>query len=156
MDFLSPDSLCYSFDSRANGYARGEGIAALVLKPVTQAIRDGDMIRAVIRSVGSNQDGKTPGLTQPRLEAQETLIRSVYEKRGLSFDATRYFEAHGTLIGTKCPCSCLLTHNAGTGTPVGDPIEMKAIGQVFRAYRSNEEPLYVFVTTLLLSPDMPN
>ncbi|KAI0848453.1 hypothetical protein F5Y00DRAFT_270187 [Daldinia vernicosa] len=125
MHFLSPESLCYSFDARANGYARGEGIAAIVLKPVAGAVRDGDMIRAVIRSIGSNQDGKTPSLTQPSLQAQESLIRSVYEKKGLSLGATRYFEAHGT------------------GTPVGDPIEMKAIGQAFRDYRSNEEPLYV-------------
>ncbi|KAI0119752.1 hypothetical protein F4814DRAFT_458905 [Daldinia grandis] len=125
MDFLSPESLCYSFDARANGYARGEGIAAIVLKPVADAVRDGDMIRAVIRSIGSNQDGKTPTLTQPSLQAQESLIRSVYEKKGLSLSTTRYFEAHGT------------------GTPVGDPIEMKAIGQAFRDYRSDEEPLYV-------------
>lgn len=99
MDFLSPESLCYSFDARANGYARGEGIATIVLKKVTQAVRDGDMIRAIIRSVGSNQDGKTPGLTQPSLQAQEALIRSVYEKKGLSFGTTRYFEAHGMMTG---------------------------------------------------------
>lgn len=95
MEFLSPESLCYSFDARANGYARGEGIAAIVLKPVTQAVRDGDMIRAVIRSIGSNQDGKTLGLTQPSLQAQKALISSVYERKGLSLSSTRYVEAHG-------------------------------------------------------------
>ncbi|KAI0016815.1 hypothetical protein F4780DRAFT_797307 [Xylariomycetidae sp. FL0641] len=123
--FLSPDSKCYSFDHRANGYARGEGVVALLLKPLPDAVRDGDMIRAVIRSVGTNQDGHTPGLTQPSSEAQERLIRHVYKKASLSFETTRYVEAHGT------------------GTPVGDPIEMKAIGRVFRQYRSSEEPLYV-------------
>ncbi len=95
MEFLSPESLCYGFDARANGYARGEGIAAIVLKPVTQAVRDGDMIRAVIRSIGSNQDGKTLGLTQPSLQAQKALISSVYERKGLSLSSTRYVEAHG-------------------------------------------------------------
>ncbi|KAI1340369.1 hypothetical protein F5Y15DRAFT_423306 [Xylariaceae sp. FL0016] len=125
LNFLSPDSRCYSFDHRANGYARGEGVVAIVLKPISHAIRDGDMIRAVIRSTGTNQDGHTPGLTQPSPEAQERLIRHVYEKANLSFDQTRYVEAHGT------------------GTPVGDPIEMKAIGRVFRSCRSAQEPLYV-------------
>ncbi|KAI0008226.1 hypothetical protein F4779DRAFT_642004 [Xylariaceae sp. FL0662B] len=125
LNFLSPDSKCYSFDHRANGYARGEGIIALVLKPLPDAVRDGDMIRAVIRSTGSNQDGNTPGLTQPSPRAQEELIRQVYTKANLPFDLTRYFEAHGT------------------GTPVGDPIEMKAIGRVFRTSRSPKEPLYV-------------
>lgn len=95
--FLSPDSRCYSFDHRANGYARGEGVIALVLKPVEDAVRDGDMIRAVIRSWGSNQDGRTPGLSQPSPAAQESLIRHVYRKAKLPFDRTRYFEAHGAL-----------------------------------------------------------
>ncbi|KAI8626581.1 hypothetical protein F5Y19DRAFT_446210 [Xylariaceae sp. FL1651] len=125
LNFLSPDSKSYSFDQRANGYARGEGVIALVLKPLRDAVKDGDMIRAVIRSTGTNQDGRTPSLTQPSPEAQEELIRHVYKKADLSFEHTRYVEAHGT------------------GTPVGDPIEMKAIGRVFRPYRSAEEPLYV-------------
>ncbi|KAJ8123005.1 hypothetical protein ONZ43_g943 [Nemania bipapillata] len=125
LNFLSPDSKSYSFDHRANGYARGEGVIALVLKPLRDAVRDGDMIRTVIRSTGTNQDGRTPSMTQPSPEAQEDLIRQVYRKANLSFEHTRYVEAHGT------------------GTPVGDPIEMKAIGRVFRPYRSPEDPLYV-------------
>ncbi|XXH05413.1 hypothetical protein Hte_011839 [Hypoxylon texense] len=125
LNFLSPDSKCYSFDHRANGYARGEGVIALIIKPLSDAVRDGDMIRAVIRSTSSNQDGHTPGLTQPSPQAQEDLIRQVYKKANLPLDVTRYFEAHGT------------------GTPVGDPIEMKAIGRVFRTSRSTEDPLYV-------------
>jgi len=95
MNFLSPDSLCYSFDERANGYARGEGTIVIVLKRLTDAIKNGDMIRAVIRATGSNQDGHTPGLTQPSVESQEKLIRSVYLKAGLGFESTRYIEAHG-------------------------------------------------------------
>jgi acyl transferase domain-containing protein len=125
LDFLSPDSKCWAFDHRANGYARGEGFVALVLKPLSAALRDGDMIRSVIRATGSNQDGRTPSLTQPNPRAQEELIRHVYRKANLPFDKTRYVEAHGT------------------GTPVGDPIEMQAIGRVFRSSRSAEEPLYV-------------
>lgn len=95
MNFLSPDGRCYSFDARANGYARGEGIIALVVKPLRLALRDGDVIRAVVRATGQNQDGRTPVLTQPSVDAQEALIRHVYEKAGLGFEDTRYFEAHG-------------------------------------------------------------
>lgn len=96
MNFLSPDGLCYSFDSRANGYARGEGIITLVLKPLRLALKNGDVIRAVVRATGQNQDGRTPVLTQPSANAQEALIRHVYGKAGLGFEHTRYFEAHGT------------------------------------------------------------
>ncbi|KAL0940386.1 polyketide synthase [Colletotrichum truncatum] len=125
LGFLSPDSKCWAFDHRANGYARGEGFIALLLKPVAAALRDGDMIRSVIRASGSNQDGQTPSMTQPSPRAQEELIRHVYQQAKLSFDKTRYVEAHGT------------------GTPVGDPIEVKAIGSVFRGSRSTTEPLYI-------------
>lgn len=95
MNFLSPDSRCYSFDHRANGYARGEGLIGLIVKPLSTAINHGDTIRAVIRSTGSNQDGHTPTLTQPSADSQERLIRDVYRKAGLDFMSTRYFEAHG-------------------------------------------------------------
>ncbi|KAI0405747.1 hypothetical protein F4802DRAFT_561870 [Xylaria palmicola] len=124
-NFLSPESRCYSFDRRANGYARGEGIISIIIKRATDAIRDGDTIRAVIRSIGSNQDGRTPILTQPSADAQERLMRHVYHKAGLGFARTRYFEAHGT------------------GTSVGDPVEAEAIGRVFGQYRSSTEPLYI-------------
>ncbi|KKP03564.1 hypothetical protein THAR02_04307, partial [Trichoderma harzianum] len=116
---------CYSFDHRASGYARGEGIIAVVLKPIAAAVRDGDMIRAVIRATGSNQDGYTPILTQPSQNAQQELIEHVYKQANLPLTETRYVEAHGT------------------GTPVGDPIEARAIGRVFRKYRSEKEPLYM-------------
>ncbi|KAI1141434.1 putative polyketide synthase [Hypoxylon sp. FL0543] len=125
LNFLSPDSRCHSFDHRGNGYARGEGIGVLVLKRLSDAIRDGNTIRAVIRSTGSNEDGRTPGITQPSRAAQVQLIKETYEKAGLSMRYTRYFEAHGT------------------GTAVGDPIEAQAIGTAFQRYRSVQDPLYV-------------
>ncbi|KAK7972306.1 hypothetical protein PG988_006440 [Apiospora saccharicola] len=125
LSLLSPDSRCYSFDSRAHGYARGEGVVVLVLKTLKSAIRDHDMIRAVIRASGSNQDGHTPGLTQPSADSQEDLIRSVYKSCNLDFGLTRYIEAHGT------------------GTQLGDSVEAKTIGRVFRTYRSTKEPLYI-------------
>lgn len=123
--YLSADSVSYGFDHRANGYARGEGIVGLVIKPLSDAVRDGDMIRAVIRATASNQDGRTPIMTQPSADAQEQLMRHAYKKAGLGLEATRFVEAHGT------------------GTSVGDPTEMKAIGRVFRPHRSAEEPIYV-------------
>ena len=125
MNFLSPDSRCYSFDHRANGYARGEGFCVLILKRLADAIEDGDSIRAIIRSTGSNSDGCTPGITKPSRDAQERLIKETYEKAGIDLRATRFFEAHGT------------------GTPVGDPIEAGAIRGAFGKYRSPDEPLYV-------------
>ncbi|RKL20472.1 hypothetical protein BFJ70_g13639 [Fusarium oxysporum] len=128
--FLSPDGVCYSFDERVNGYARSEGVIAVVLKPVQAAIENGDMIRGVIRSIGSNQDGHTPILTQPSSQSQEDLIRHVYTQAGLSMSEPRYVEAHGT------------------GTPVGDPIKVKAIRRCFQMHRSPSKPLYVYVVSL--------
>ncbi|KAI1383543.1 putative polyketide synthase [Hypoxylon trugodes] len=125
VNFLSPDSKCYSFDERGNGYSRGEGIGVVILKRLSDAIRDGNTIRAVIRSTGSNQDGRTPGITQPSQTAQEQLITETYQKAKLSKAHTRYFEAHGT------------------GTPIGDPREAQAIGAAFRKDRPTEDPLYV-------------
>lgn len=100
-NFLSPDSRSYSFDQRANGYARGEGVIAVVLKPVSAAVRDGDMIRAVIRASGSNQDGHTPVITQPSQQAQQDLIQHVYQQANLSLAETRYVEAHGELLNQR-------------------------------------------------------
>jgi acyl transferase domain-containing protein len=108
LGFLSKDSRCYSFDDRANGYARGDGFGVVVIKPLADAIRDGDTIRAVIRSSASNQDGKTPGIAQPSKESQERLIRETYQKAGLDMGMTRYFEAHGT--GTVRKRGAHITH----------------------------------------------
>ena len=81
--FLSPDGKCYSFDHRANGYARGEGVGSIIVKRLSDAIRDGNTVRAVIRGSGVNQDGRTAGITLPSASAQEDLIRNVYAAAGL-------------------------------------------------------------------------
>jgi len=87
------------WDEGADGYARGEGIAAAFLKTLSQALRDGDRIEALIRETGVNSDGRTKGITLPSPEAQARLIRETYAKSGLdvmdSFDRPQYFEAHG-------------------------------------------------------------
>jgi acyl transferase domain-containing protein len=93
---LGPDGKSYTFDSRANGYGRGEGSATIILKRLDDAIRDGDPIRAVIRGSAVNQDGKTETITSPSQEAQEELIRMCYRNAGLDPSQTTYFEAHGT------------------------------------------------------------
>ncbi|KAJ9489893.1 hypothetical protein VN97_g3381 [Penicillium thymicola] len=115
LGLLSKDSRCYSFDERGNGYARGEGVGVLVIRPLEDAVRDGDTVRAVIRSSASNQDGRTTGITLPSTEMQATLIQEVYRKAGLDMATTRYFEAHGTA----------------------------AIGSVFRPHHSLDNPLYI-------------
>lgn len=125
LNFLSPDSRCYPFDARANGYSRGEGFGVLVIKRVADAIADGDTIRAIIRGVGANQDGRTPGITQPNCNAQEAMIRETYMKNDLDIGVTRFFEAHGT------------------GTPVGDLVEAQAISAVFKDARTSTDPLFV-------------
>ena len=125
LDFLSPDSKCYSFDHRANGYARGEGIGVVIIKPLSNALQDGDTIRVVIRATGSNQDGRTSGITQPSNKSQEKLIRETYSAGGLGLATTRYFEAHGT------------------GTPLSGPLEATAIHSSFSDTRPRDQPLYI-------------
>ncbi|KAE8386092.1 hypothetical protein BDV23DRAFT_187650 [Aspergillus alliaceus] len=125
LGFLSPDGRSYAFDHRAKGYARGEGVATLVLKPLHMAMRDGDPIRAVIRGTGVNSDGRTAGITLPNGDAQEALIREVYRNAKLDPVDTGYFEAHGT------------------GTQAGDPMEAGAIHRVFTANCKRSQPLYV-------------
>ena len=125
LEFLSSDSKCFSFDSRANGFSRGEGFGIIIIKALSKALEDGDTIRAIIRATGVNQDGRTPGITQPSSKSQEVLIRQTYEAAGLDMGSTRYFEAHGT------------------GTPLGDSLEAAAINSSFGNYRSRDEPLYI-------------
>ncbi|KXJ89683.1 hypothetical protein Micbo1qcDRAFT_212101 [Microdochium bolleyi] len=117
MHMLSPSGYCHMWDARADGYARGEGVAAVLLKTLPQAIADGDRIHAVIRETGVNSDGRTEGLTMPNAAAQAALIRHTYMRAGLDArrveDRCQYFEAHGT------------------GTVVGDPCEAAAIKEAF-------------------------
>ena len=123
--FLSPDGRCYTFDERANGYARGEAVGCLLLKPLADALRDRDTVRAIIRGSGSNQDGRTPGITLPSGTAQETLIRDVYSRAGLCPSETEVIEAHGT------------------GTQAGDPVETGAISRVFCTTRPLDQRLRI-------------
>ncbi|KAL8925146.1 MAG: hypothetical protein Q9208_003651 [Pyrenodesmia sp. 3 TL-2023] len=127
MHMLSPEGISHTFDDRANGYGRGEGIGSLIVKRLSDALRDGDTIRAVIRGTGANADGRTPSITQPSTLAQADLIKRTYEAAGLPQTSTQYFESHGT------------------GTPVGDPIELEAIASSLGASRSAADlgPLYV-------------
>lgn len=116
----------YAFDHRAtSGYAPGEGVGALILKPLDQAIRDNDKIRSVIVSTGTNQDGKTVGLTTPNGESQEQLMRDVYARANISPEDVGFIEAHGT------------------GTKVGDPIEANALQRVFGGTCTPSQPLYM-------------
>ena len=115
----------YTYDHRGTGYGRGEGVATLVLKPLQDAIRDGDSIRSVIRNIGINQDGKTNGMTFPNQQAQECLIRSVYATVNLDPNDTQYAEVHGT------------------GTAAGDPVEANAIAAALASERDTEKPLIV-------------
>lgn len=93
--FLSDHGRCYSFDSRANGFGRGEGVAAIVLKPLNDALRDGDPIQAVIRGSAVNSDGRTAGITMPSKDAQVSMMRKAYADAELDPKHTTYIEAHG-------------------------------------------------------------
>ena len=122
--FLSPKGRCFSFDHRADGYARGEGVGSLVVKRLSDAVRDGNIVRAIIRGTGVNQDGRTPGIAMPSSSAQESLMRKVYTSAGLDFQKTMMVEAHGT------------------GTAAGDPTEANAIAKTF-ASRKSSIPMFV-------------
>jgi polyketide synthase 12 len=95
--FLSPDGYCKSFDSRANGYVRSEGSGIIVLKPLSQAEKDGDHIYALIRGSAVNSDGYTEeGFTVPSYSAQVDMLRSAYKDAGVAPEQVSFVEAHGT------------------------------------------------------------
>ena len=121
---LSPDGRCKTFDASANGYVRGEGCAVVVLKRLGDALADGDSIHAIIRGSAVNQDGKSNGLTAPNGLAQQDVIRQAIKSAGITPGEIGYIEAHGT------------------GTSLGDPIEMNAIAAVMQG-RSKETPCIV-------------
>lgn len=111
---LSKDGSCKTFSANADGYGRGEAIAAVYIKRLDDALRDGNPTRAVIRGTATNHNGKTPGMTVPSAKVQEALMRRAYKVAGITdFSKTAFVECHGT------------------GTPVGDPIEASAVGRVF-------------------------
>jgi acyl transferase domain-containing protein len=99
----SPTGLCHTFDVSADGYVKAEAVSAVIVKRLSDAIRDGDPIRAVVRGTSTNSDGRTPGIASPSAEAQATAIRAAYANAGISnFNDTSYLECHGT--GTQVSC----------------------------------------------------
>lgn len=122
---MNPEGRCFAFDSRGSGYGRGEGVVALVIKRLDDALKAGDKIRTVIRHTGVNQDGKTSGIALPNQHAQENLVRGMYQELDLDPLDVQYIEAHGT------------------GTIAGDVTEMKSISNVFCNRDRRQNPLYV-------------
>ncbi len=122
---LSPSGRCRSFDADADGYVRSEGSGAVVLKPLREALRDGDPIEAVIRGTAVNSDGRSQGMAAPSQKAQMACVQTAYDAAGLSPTAAQYVEAHGT------------------GTRQGDPTELRALGAVLGADRSKAHPCLV-------------
>jgi acyl transferase domain-containing protein len=115
--FLSKRGRCQAFSDTADGYVRAEGAAVLLLKPLSDARRDGNTVHAVILGTAANSDGRTNGISVPNGDAQIAVMRSAYAQAGVEPSQVTYVEAHGT------------------GTPVGDPIEARAIGTVVGAER---------------------
>ncbi|MGD1702713.1 SDR family NAD(P)-dependent oxidoreductase [Dapis sp. BLCC M229] len=120
---LSPDSLCKTFDASANGYARGEGCGMVVLKRLQDALVDGDRILAVVKSSAVNHDGPSSGLTVPNQQAQKKLILQALDNAKVDPLDIDYVECHGT------------------GTSLGDPLEVRALNQVYCQGRSKENAL---------------
>jgi acyl transferase domain-containing protein len=119
---LSATSTCHTFDEAADGYGRGEAFGALYLKTYPDAVAEKCPVRALVRATAVN--GRTAGISHPSSTGQEALMRQAYQSAGLSPDSVGYFEAHGT------------------GTPVGDPVELSAIRKVFGDGRRTE-PLLI-------------
>lgn len=113
MEMLSPDGCCKAFDNDANGFVPGEGIAAVVLKRLSDAKKNGDHIYCVIKASGINQDGKSNGIMAPNMLSQYELQKRLYEKNNIDTSSIQYIEAHGT------------------GTYIGDPIEFEALRKSF-------------------------
>ena len=120
---LAPDGRCKPFSAAADGIGRGEGCAAVLLKRLSDAERDGDRVLAVIRATAVNSDGRSNGLLAPNPVSQQALLATSYARAGLAPSAIDYVEAHGT------------------GTPLGDPIEASALGAVLGAGRDPDQPL---------------
>ncbi|HEX6159707.1 MAG TPA: type I polyketide synthase, partial [Thermoanaerobaculia bacterium] len=117
---FSPSGQCKTFDDSADGIVNGEGIGAVVLKRLSDAERDGDTIYGVILGSGINQDGRTNGITAPSVNSQIELERSVYARFGIDPETITYVETHGT------------------GTKLGDPIELEALATVFQEKTSKK------------------
>ena len=118
---LSPEGQCKTFDNSANGFVPGEGVGAVVLKRLSDAERDGDSIYGVIIGSGINQDGKTNGITAPSMNSQIELEREIYRKHRIDPASISYVETHGT------------------GTKLGDPIELEALATVFKEHTERRQ-----------------
>ncbi|MGH8047958.1 MAG: type I polyketide synthase, partial [Chthoniobacterales bacterium] len=125
LSMLSPDSRCRAFDARANGFARAEGAGAIIIKPLSRALADGDRVDGVILATGTNQDGHSQALTFPSQALQARLLRDVYARAGIAGSDVTYVEAHGT------------------GTPAGDPVETGALGEVLGSGRAEGRELII-------------
>jgi acyl transferase domain-containing protein len=110
---LAPDGKCKSFSNDANGYVRGEGVGALLIKPLVKAIRDGDHVYGIVKGTGVKHGGKTSGLTVPNPDMQAELIVEILRKGNINPQNISYIEAHGT------------------GTSLGDPIEITGLTKAF-------------------------
>jgi acyl transferase domain-containing protein/thioesterase domain-containing protein/SAM-dependent methyltransferase len=119
MGLLSPDGRCKTLSAGANGYVKGEGVGLLVLKPLSRARADGDNILAVIRGTSVNHGGRAASLTAPNSAAQSALIQAAVTESGVAPDSLGYLELHGT------------------GTELGDPVEISGITSAFRALHAD-------------------
>jgi phthiocerol/phenolphthiocerol synthesis type-I polyketide synthase C len=122
---MSPEGRCKTFDDGADGYVRGEGCGVIVMKRLSDALKNGDRILAILRGSAVNQDGRSNGITAPNGFSQQEVIREALQDAGLNPHEVSYVEAHGT------------------GTPLGDPIEMEALGAVLKDGRGVETPCHV-------------
>lgn len=129
----SPSGRCHSFDAAADGYAKAEAVSCLILKRLDTALRDRDPIRAVVRGVAINANGRTNGIGSPSSEAQAAAIRKAYANAGIvNLNDTQFLECHGT------------------GTKAGDAIEVVGVAQAFAASRDAENPLLIGSVSLTL------
>ncbi|MEV7442666.1 type I polyketide synthase [Streptomyces sp. NPDC091204] len=119
---MAPDGRCKAFSAQADGYVRSEGAGVVVLKPLSEALRDGDRVSAVIRGSAVTSDGRTNGLLAPSRQAQEDVVRRALAQAGVAPSEVGYVEAHGT------------------GTAIGDQIEAAALGNVLGRGRAADRP----------------
>ena len=122
---LAPDGKCKTFDAAANGYVRGEGCGIIILKKLSDALADGDRVQAVIRGTAVNQDGRSNGITAPNGPSQVRVIRQALANSGVAPADISYLEAHGT------------------GTSLGDPIEVNSFSEVLLEGRGVGQPCLV-------------
>ena len=117
---LSPTGRCHTFNKKADGYVPGEGIAAVLLKPLKKALRDNDNIHAVIKGSALNHGGYTPSITAPSITQEAQVIMSAWNDAKINPETLGYIEAHGT------------------GTKLGDPIEINGLKMAFKNYTNRK------------------